>query len=183
MTPAEEIALMPPAGSGPRESVESLFRRHYGRLVSLLARVTGDPAQAEELAADVFCKLARPGAPHAESAPWLYRVALNAGLDALRSNTRRRRREEAAGAESLRTASGPTALDSLLAEERRERVRGILAEMKPRDAQLLLLRAEGLPYKELAAAVGVQPSSVGTLLVRAEAEFARRYRERYGEDL
>jgi DNA-directed RNA polymerase specialized sigma24 family protein len=38
-----------------------------------------------------------------------------------------------------------------------------------------------LAYRELAEALGIQPGSVGTLLARAEAEFERRFRARYGE--
>jgi DNA-directed RNA polymerase specialized sigma24 family protein len=56
-----------------------------------------------------------------------------------------------------------------------------LADLKPRDAQILLLRAEGLAYRELAETVGVQASSIGTLLARAEAEFERKFRIRYGD--
>jgi RNA polymerase sigma-70 factor (ECF subfamily) len=164
---------------------DAVFREYYPRIVALLARITGDRAQAEEIAADVFCKVSQRG--HAaggdDPAPWLYRVATNAGLDAWRSNARRRRREDAAGVETVRLAASETALDDVLREERCARVREVLGDLKPRDAQLLLLRAEGLAYRELAEALGMQPGSVGTLLARAEAEFERRFRARYGEEL
>jgi len=62
-------------------------------------------------------------------------------------------------------------------------VRGVLASMKPREAQLLLLRSSDLAYREIARALGVQAGSVGTLLARAEREFERRYRTRYGDDV
>jgi RNA polymerase sigma-70 factor (ECF subfamily) len=104
-------------------------------------------------------------------------------LDALRANSRRRRREEEARAESLRTGTTDDALRSLMREERRARVRLVLESLKPRDAQLLLLRSNGLAYRELADAVGVAPASIGTLLARAEAEFERRFRARYGDVL
>lgn len=165
---------------------EAIFREHYPRVVAVLARLTGDRAQAEEIAADVFCKVSQRGPlglAGAGPGPWLYRVATNAGLDALRSNSRRRKREDAAGAETLRVAPAETALDDVLRQERCARVREVLGDLKPRDAQLLLLRAEGLAYRELADAVGVQPGSVGTLLARAEAEFERRFRARYGDTL
>jgi RNA polymerase sigma-70 factor (ECF subfamily) len=55
--------------------------------------------------------------------------------------------------------------------------------MKPREAQLLLLRSSGLAYREVAQTLGIQPGSVGTLLARAEAEFERRFRTRYGDDI
>jgi RNA polymerase sigma-70 factor (ECF subfamily) len=152
----------------------------------MLARLTGDRAHAEEIASDVFCKLSkRP--PVLENigdlTAWFYRVATNAGLDAVRSNSRRKQREREAGVETLRCASHEGALDELLRAERCARVRNVLTELKPRDAQLLLLRAEGLAYRELAATLGMQPGSVGTLLARAEAEFERRFRAKFGDDV
>jgi RNA polymerase sigma-70 factor (ECF subfamily) len=165
---------------------DAIFREHYSRVVALLARLTGDRSQAEEIAADVFCKVSQRGplgAGGEDPAPWIYRVATNAGLDALRSNTRRRRREELAGAETVRLAGRETALDDVLREERCARVREVLSGLKPRDAQLLLLRAEGLAYREVAETLGMQPGSVGTLLARAEAEFEKRFRARYGDGL
>jgi RNA polymerase sigma-70 factor (ECF subfamily) len=70
----------------------------------------------------------------------------------------------------------------MLRSERQQRVRRILADLKPAQAQLLLLRASGHSYKELAAALDVEPGSVGTLLVRAEAAFEQSYREIYGNE-
>jgi RNA polymerase sigma-70 factor (ECF subfamily) len=173
-----------PADAASGMWFDAIFREYYPRIVALLARVTGDRAQAEEIASDVFCKVSQRGRVALggeDPAPWLYRVATNAGLDALRSNSRRRRREEAAGVETLRVASQDSALDDVLRTERCARVREVLGSLKPRDAQLLLLRAEGLAYRELADALGVQAGSVGTLLARAEAEFERRFRARYGD--
>jgi RNA polymerase sigma-70 factor (ECF subfamily) len=168
------------------EWFDALFRDQYPRMVSMLARLTGDRAQAEEIAADTFSKLARRPAvlgAREDIAAWVYRVAFNAGLDAVRANARRRRREEAAAREHLRDAHDSGALDSLLRDERGAKVRAILASMKPRDAQILLLRSGGMAYREIAQALGVAASSVGTLLARAETEFECRFRARYGDDV
>ena len=98
--PAEEIALDP---AGIRsldkrragEWFDALFHAHYARVVGMLARLTGDRGQAEEIAADAFCKLARQQAREDDGlVAWVYRVAINAGLDAVRSNARRKRRED-----------------------------------------------------------------------------------------
>jgi RNA polymerase sigma-70 factor, ECF subfamily len=186
--PAEQFALDPPAGRDGRSTAwfEGVFRDHYPRIAGMLARLTGDRGHAEEIAADVLCKLSRRP-PVLENSgdltAWFYRVATNAGLDAVRSNTRRRRREREAGVESLRIASQSGALDDMLRAERRTRVREVLADLKPRDAQLLLLRAEGLAYRELAETLGIQPGSIGTLLARAEAEFERRFRGKFGDEI
>ena len=167
-----------------RRPVEALFREHYGRIVGMLTRLTGDRAHSEEIASDVFHKLSQRPAlleSREDLTAWIYRVATNAGFDALRTNSRRRKREEAAGLEGIHAAAAPSALDAMLAEERRGRVRAVLGALKPREAQLLLLRASGLAYRELAATLGIEPVSVGTMLARAEAEFERRFRARYGE--
>ena len=187
----EEIALDQtgaPAAGGDRiaVSVELLFREHYTRMVGMLARLTGDRAHSEEIASDVFHKLSqRPALLHGadDLTAWIYRVATNAGFDALRTNSRRRKREEAAGTRAF--------------TRRRRRTRSIRcsprsggrgcarcsASLKPRDAQLLLLRANGLAYRELAATLGIEPGSVGTMLARAEADFEKKFRARYGEQV
>lgn len=184
--PAEEFALDPTAGEGPSPAwLEGIFHDHYPRIVNMLTRLTGDRAQAEEIASDVFCKLSRRRAAlrgEQGRLAWMYRVATNAGLDAVRSNSRRRRHEQQAGAETWRAAGQTGALDEMLREERRLRVQAVLATLKPREAQLLLLRATGLAYREVAETLGIQPGSVGTLLARAEAEFEKKFRARYGGD-
>ena len=189
--PAEEIALEPAGTDASRDSrtgawFDALFREHYPRMVGMLARLTGDRAHAEEIAADVFCKLARRPAllqSRDQITAWAWRVATNAGLDALRLNSRRRKWEQAAGAESLRASEPAGALDEMLRNERCARVRTVLAALKPRDAQLLLLRSSGLAYRELAQTLGIEARSVGTLLARAEQAFERKFRMRYGDEV
>ena len=180
------MALRAPAALRTNEWFEGLFRQHYPRIVGLLTRLTGDRGQAEEIAADAFSKLARQPLLFKSQeclTAWVYRVATNAGLDAVRSNTRRRRSEDAAGVERLRTENEPGALEKMLRQERRERVQAVLGAMKPREAELLLLRSSGMAYREIGQALGVQARSVGTLLARAEREFDRRFRARYGDDV
>lgn len=180
----DELAITPfRAGLRAGDWFEVLFREQYPRIVALLARLIGDRAQAEEIASDTFSKLARRSvllASREDVTAWVYRVASNAGLDAVRANARRRRKEEAAGREQVRTGQEAGALDVLLREEREAQVRTILAVLTPRDAQILLFRSSGMAYREIAQALGVATSSVGTMLARAEQEFERKYRARYG---
>jgi len=183
----EELALSPVQAAAEAGAwFDAMFRDNYPRLVAMLTRLTGDRGQAEEIADEAFAKLARRSslfATREEPAAWVYRVATNAGLDALRARARRKRSEAAAGVEQLRTTESGGALEDLIRTERAVRVRAILAALKPREAQLLLLRSSGQSYREIAETLGVQAGSVGTLLARAEREFERRYRARYGDDL
>ena len=47
-------------------------------------------------------------------------------------------------------------------------------------AELLLLRSDGLSYEEVASALELNPGSVGTLLGRAQRAFRKEYLKRYG---
>ena len=60
-------------------------------------------------------------------------------------------------------------------------MRAVLAALETRQSELLLLRGSGLSYAEIAAALELNPSSVGTLLARAQQAFRKEYIERYGE--
>ena len=62
--------------------------------------------------------------------------------------------------------------------QRRERmapVREALGHLTEREREILLMRHGGFSYREIADAVGVAPSSVGTLLARAERNFVNVY--------
>ncbi|MCB0075830.1 MAG: sigma-70 family RNA polymerase sigma factor [Anaerolineales bacterium] len=164
--------------SGARHvEFEQLFDAHWMRLYRLLLRVVGDPDQADELALDTFWALHDQRGQIETDAigAWLYRVAMNKGLNALRARQRRARYEAEAGHLHLtQTVRNP--ITEVERADERAAVRTVLLEMKGRDARLLFLRHSGFSYAELAEVIEVAPGSVGTLLARAEKEFERRYR-------
>lgn len=164
---------------------EKFYLEHYARVVGVLFRLTASRGDAEELANEVFANVYRRQSlpsPEGNVAGWLYRTATNLGIDALRKEARRRRHEGAAAHEALasRVADGPLA--TVLNDERRRRVREVLAQLKPVQAQALILRAGGFSYQEVADALDVKRVSVGTLLLRAEEVFRKTYRATAGEE-
>jgi RNA polymerase sigma-70 factor, ECF subfamily len=182
-TPAVGESSVMPMGLN-LEEFEALFVRHYPRIVGILRRIVGDQGRAEDLASEVFLKLYRghlAQGPDSNVAGWLYRTSTNLGIDALRATARRNTFEQAAARES-NDKIAESGFDQMVRSERAQRVRTVLAEMKPVQAQLLLLRASGHSYKELSAALEMEPGSVGTLLVRAETAFEQRYRELFGSE-
>ncbi len=155
----------------------ALFLQYYARIVDILVRLLGDRSHAEDIANDTFWRLYRQPALQGNIGGWLYRTATNLGIDALRTSGRRRQYEEAAGQAALQeqtnVSDGP--LDNLLREEKCRRVRHVLSLIKPAQAQLLILRSSGLSYKEVAEALDLKASGIGTMLNRAEEEFRERY--------
>ena len=156
---------------------EATFEAQYPRVARIIARIVHDPSRAEDLAVDVFCKLWRqcthPG-DHVDA--WLSRAAVCAGVDEIRKQARRAKYERYAG--WLLAPRTPEALHA--ATEEQTRVRTVLASMSPRDAQMLVLRSDGLAYQEIAEALELNPSSVGTMLGRAQDSFRKEYVTRYG---
>lgn len=157
---------------------DAAFLEHWQAIHRTLTRLVGDPAEAEDLALETFWRLYQnlPGAGRDFNiGGWLYRVATNLGLNALRARKRRERREMDGYDRESADTSDPA--QTLVAEEERMRVRQALGAMPPQQAQLLFLRHSGMSYAELASALDLTPSSVGTLLARAEREFESRYRQ------
>jgi RNA polymerase sigma-70 factor (ECF subfamily) len=76
----------------------------------------------------------------------------------------------------------PTPEEIRAAAEDQENVRAVLAVIKPRQAELLVLRSHGLSYDELAEALSLKPSSIGTFLSRAEQAFRKEFSQRYGHE-
>lgn len=165
------------ATSAPRE-FDSLFRSQYSRIARVIASVIRDASRAEDLAIEVFLKFWRinSGAMEKPEA-WLHRAAVRKAIDELRRQARRSRYESL-----FRFANHtPTPEELRTTAEEKERVRAVLAGVNKRDAELLLLRANGLSYDDVASALALNPASIGTLLARAQHAFRKEYIRRYGK--
>lgn len=149
------------------ESFDALFGAEYARVVRIANRVLADPHEAEDVAQEVFVDFHRLHSASAQYAPaWLHRAAAHSALNRLRGARRRQRREIAQAVQE-----GDRTLDpqkQLEVEEDRRRVRQGLARLAPKPAAVLVLRASGLSYAEVAQALGVGIGQIGTLLRRAE---------------
>lgn len=157
---------------------EGLVRAYQGRLFGFALRLTGDRRDAEEVAQDAFVRAYRalrryPAERIAAIAlrPWLYQIALNAARN--RARVRRHRTVpllvgegagEADGAgegvpEPPDGAEGPAGFAERAGEG--AALAGLLAALPDRYRAAVVLRhVAGLPYPEVAAALG-QP--VGTV--------------------
>jgi RNA polymerase sigma factor (sigma-70 family) len=168
----------------PDDAFQEAFLEHYSRVTGVLYRLVGDAGQAEELANDVFWRLYQQrlaSGPDGNLGGWLYRSATHLGIDALRAAARRKRYEQAAARSSADSSRQSDPLREILRDETRGRVRAVLAALRPAQAQLLILRASGFSYKEVAGFLKLRSGSVGTMLIRAEVAFRKRYISLYGD--
>jgi RNA polymerase sigma-70 factor (ECF subfamily) len=154
---------------------EKLFRAEYARVVRVAYRVLADDDEAEDVAQEVFLSFYRAHPATADyAAAWLHAAAAHTALNALRSRGRRSTRE-ATTAIPIDAAS-PDPADAVTAAETQDEVRAVLARLPARDGTILVLRYAGLSYAEIAAAIDVRASGIGTLLRRAEDAFRRELR-------
>ena len=162
----ERVAVSGRGRGAVRVDLDALFRRHYQLVVGVAARVLGSRDQAEDVAQDVFLSFGRSAVPASEARGWLCVAAAHTALNLLRSGRRRVSREEAAATGSAE-ASDPA--DAVVTREERDRVRSALVRLPRRQAVALVLRHSGLSYAEVAAALDLSPTSVGTTVRRAES--------------
>ena len=180
-----DAQLLTQLQTGDDASFEVLFHRHYDRVYGILYRLLGNKSDAEDVAQQVFLKLyhaprrIRFQGDEVNVAGWLYRVAVNTGYNTLRSQQRQQKWQDRLGWLWPFDTQSPDPATVAEGLDEQAKVRRVLAQMKPREAKLLLLRHSGLSYKELAVALNVAPGSLGSLLTRAERAFGQKYRLAY----
>ncbi len=149
------------------------FERHYSSLFRYLDRLSGDPDLAADVAQDAFIRLYRRGALPANTRSWLLVVARNLFRNARSKSRRRRHLLVGESARDTMGDPGPSPMLSLEAARKRKRVRSALDRLPEREREMLLLRYSGFSYREIAEALELKETSVGTLLVRAKEAFRR----------
>ena len=151
---------------------DATFEEHYPGLVRYCHRLTGDQDVAEDMAQESLLRLFDHGVsgPSGGIRAWLFKTATHLIRDRYRVDSNRQR---LLAANPVRPSESETPERSLERSENRARARAALEGMSPRDREILLMRYSGFSYREIAEAVGVATTSVGTLLARAERRFER----------
>jgi RNA polymerase sigma-70 factor (ECF subfamily) len=181
--PDEE--LVDRARRGDDEAFAGLVHRYERRVLSVARGLVGNPAEAEDVAQEVFLRVFKGlGGFRGNSTfkTWLYRIATNA------ARTRRGRRQArpeiaASGAaddeqESL-LERAPAAGDLERATLTRDRVERALARLPVEWREAVVLRdLEGLDYREIAHALDIPIGTVESRIFRGRA----RLRELLSDD-
>jgi RNA polymerase sigma-70 factor (ECF subfamily) len=159
-------AVPTPAAEAGADSFEALYRRSFPRVYAYVASLLGDRAAAEDTTALAFerayRKRHRYRAGRGTHEAWLFGIARNAALDELR-----RRRRQATLEHDPEDADGGGPDDHAELALRRATVRAALAELEPRERELVALKfMAGLSNAEIAGVLGISESNAGTKLHR-----------------
>src|SRR5262245_23271330 len=147
--------------SKPLAGFTELYNRHYEAVFRAALRVTGNPADAEDVLQTVFLRVLAGRGDVTDSvltAAYFRRAAVNAAVDVLR------RRELRAASEYDDQAPRQISEPPLLLKEQ---LRRAIAVLDSEDATLFLLRhVEGLSNEELAEMFDIEKNNVAVRLHR-----------------
>jgi RNA polymerase sigma-70 factor (ECF subfamily) len=175
-----DVQLMLDVKAGDEQSFEVLLRKYRTPVINFLYRMVRDSAAAEDLAQEVFLRVYRARreyAPSAKFTTWMFRIATNLALNALRDNRYRQLEisldQPVETNESEQPAlevadSTPTAEQQLVARTRMELIRNAINELPEKQrAAVLLHKYQELDYGEIAKILECSESALKSLLFRA----------------
>ncbi len=170
-----DVALMALIGAGDHAAFRSLVERHQDAVVGTVAKMLGNPAEAEDISQQVFLRLwrhARHYRPEAKFTTYLFTITRNLVFNETR---RRRRRKEISSQEyeagsHIQIEANPNRQpdSELLQAELQQAVDAAIAALPEVQRMAVVLRRyEQMPYEEIAIALGLSVSAVKSLLFRA----------------
>jgi len=165
----------------PPGELESLFREHYNQVFRTAYRITGSAVDAEDVLQTVFLRLVRrKGEIDLSPSPgsYLYRAAINASLDVVRS----RGRTDSVPLDEVGPELIANPRSSPEAQHADRELRGLIgqaiARLGPKAAEIFVLRyLEGYDNREIAQMIGTSQMVVGVLLHRARARVRKELSE------
>ncbi|HEY6804718.1 MAG TPA: sigma-70 family RNA polymerase sigma factor [Pyrinomonadaceae bacterium] len=160
-------------------SFDEVFTLHHRAVFRTARAVVRDSALAEDVTQEVFLRLYR----NLDSTPgeellraWLLRVTLNVARNTIRGSTRSMIRDNEYHRESVDSGGFVEApADDYERRQAIEEARRALDKIKEPMRSCLLLKQQGLSYKEIATTLSLKETNVGSLVARGRKEFARLY--------
>ena len=168
------VESVPAAPRAADEEVMLLFDRHAASLLRYVGSFGLCRSESEDVVQEVFlalfCHLRRDRSRQ-HLTGWLFQVAHNL---ALRQRRRIQRRATAASDAAVQAPIDPSPNpEARLAErQRRHRLAPVIQALSPRDRRCLLLRAEGLRYRDIARTLGMSLGGVAKSLARSITRLA-----------
>ncbi|MFQ5778329.1 MAG: RNA polymerase sigma factor [Terriglobia bacterium] len=177
--------------AGHKDAFDVLVGKYRTPVIHFLYRIVHEPALAEELAQEVFLRVYRARTryqPRARFSTWMFRIATNVGLNALRDGRMRRARETSMhedhkleGAVAAAAHPAPTAEETMLEAERSRQIRQAVEALPEKQRLAVLMhKYQELDYSEIADVLDCSESALKSLLFRAYETLRVRLRPLLG---
>jgi len=160
--------------SGRASAFQVLSERHGTRVYNFILRQVRDPELARDLVQETFLRVVRNAASfkaQSKFTTWLYTIARNQCIDAMRRARHRRHvaldqplsKDDTGGATLLDMTADPRPGQASEARDRRfvAKLEGALAELPDEQREVFLMReVDGLKFREIAEVVGIPENTV-----------------------
>ena len=171
--PPPDQTLIESVAGGDKQALEQLFTRHSARIYRFVLRITGNAALSEDIVSEVFLEVwRRPDRfeGKAQVSTWMFAIARNKALQALRSRWQKPSDEDGA-AEVVESADDP---DAAVHEKSRSIVlRKCLSRLSPIQREIVdLVYYHEKSVAEVAQIVGIPAGTVKTRMFRARSRIA-----------
>jgi RNA polymerase sigma factor (sigma-70 family) len=155
---------------------EEAFTLHHRTVFRAARSVVQDAGLAEDVTQEVFLKLYK----HLDTLdqemlrPWLIRVSLNVAKNTLRTKIRANTRDENYVKDTVE--NGVSSVEDEFEEKTGiNEINRALGKIKEPLRSCLMLKQQGLSYREIAQSLELNETSIGTYVARARSEFIRFY--------
>jgi len=172
-----DFELMARIGKGDHRAFRELVERHQNTVIGTVAKMLGNPSDAEDISQQVFLRIwrnARRYRPEARFTTYLFTITRNLVFN----ETRRRGRKKEVSADEREENPHHQIEDSpdrrpdaeLLQAELQAAVDAAIAALPESQRMAVVLRRyEQLSYEEIAGVLGLSVSAVKSLLFRARS--------------
>lgn len=170
---AEDANLVARARAGDTEAFGRLIKQHSPRIFQVAFRITRDEASADDVVQEAclraYRKLDRFDG-RAAFGTWIYRIAVNCAMDAMR---KRQRNRETAVLDATEASLSPPSTDPgpqrlAMSEEIGSRIDEVLEQMSPMERTAFVLKHfEGRPLVEIAEIMDTRVNAVKHAIFRA----------------
>ncbi len=161
--------------------IEQFCREEYAGLYRYVYALLGNKEDTLEVVQESFLRFYRlwqAGEVRRHERALLFRLARNLAVDRMRrQGTRAAYAQEPPSVNIIAFAPPRTPEELLLEKELQQCARGALARLPQKEQDCLELRSSGLSYREVAAALHLNPNTVGPLMARALRRFRQAYEE------
>jgi RNA polymerase sigma-70 factor (ECF subfamily) len=177
--------LIAKAQRGNQEAMTTLYIRYRRKVLNYLYRFTGNRSTAEELMQETFVRVVQNihrYKPTGSAAGWIYRIAGNLALNAMRDHPLGRElsldepltlEEDAVDRGEAIPGFGPKPGEEAVRTEREQAVQGGLLKLSPLHREVVILcDIQGFSYREAAQVLKCPVNTIASRLARGRAELA-----------
>lgn len=160
------------ARQGDRQAFASLVRRYQRRVYSAALHILGNHGDADDVTQETFIR-ALKGLPtfdgRSDFFTWLYRIAVNTSLNAMRSSKRGQALSDRSQVESDHGGGRPESLGvvertpaewALISADLRRTLEAVASLSAPLRITLVMATVDDLPYKQIAEILEIPEGTV-----------------------